>query len=193
MAANKKLKKSINELIMLAVLLILAVTVWFIMLYNPVMSETAELKKDMKADQDSLDAIEKYRSMEVAAQEKIKNLNEEIIQWDERFPPRGELVAIAKQIISFCHTNEIQLIEMQPSLLELYALENAGIRVAGEFVYKQLFKLELQGRYMNLGRMLERIDKLPFNVTVTDVSMAAIPDSRPKLDIELSMFLYVHQ
>jgi len=193
MAANRKLKQSIKELIMLVVLLILAVIIWFIMLYNPVMSETAELKKDMRADQDSLCAIEKYRSMKMVAQEKIKKLNEEITQWDARFPPRGELVAIAKHIISFCHTNEIQLIDMQPSLLELYALENAGNKVAGEFVYKQLFNLELQGRYKNLGRMLERINKLPFNVTVTDVSMAAIPDSRPKLDIELSMFLYVHQ
>lgn len=193
MAANKKLKQSINELIMLVVLLVLAVTVWFIMLYNPVMSETAELKKEMRADQDSLEAIEKYRSMEMDAQEETKKLNEEIAQWDARFPPRGELVAVAKQIISFCHNNEIQLIDMQPSLLELYALENAGNKVAGEYVYKQLFNLELQGRYMNLGRMLERIDKLPFNVTVTDVSMAAIPDSRPNLDIDLSMFLYVHQ
>ena len=69
MAANKKLKQSINELIMLVVLLVLAVTVWFIMLYNPVMSETAELKKEMRADQDSLEAIEKYRSMEMDALE----------------------------------------------------------------------------------------------------------------------------
>ena len=193
MAVNKKLKRSINEVVMLVVLLILALAVWFIMLYNPVRSETAELKLEMKSDQDSLEVIERYRSMEVEAQAKINKLNEEITQWDERFPPRSELVAVAKQIISFCHTNEIQLIGMKPSLLELYALENAGNKVAGEYVYKQLFNLELRGRYMNLGRMLTRIDKLPFNVTITDVSMATVPDFRPELDIELSMFLYVHQ
>ena len=193
MAANKKLKKSINEMIMLVVLLILAVIVWFIMLYNPVRSETTLLKKEMKSDQDSLEVILKYNLMKEDAQDKIRQLNEKITQWDARFPPRGELVAIAKQLISFCHNNEIQLINMQPSLLELYALENAGNKVAGEYVYKQLFNLELRGRYMNLGRMLDRIGKLPFNVTVTDVSMAAVPDSRPELDIELSMFLYVHQ
>lgn len=193
MPVNKKLKRSINEVIMLGVLLILALTVWFIMLYNPVISETAELKLEMKSDQDSLEVIERYRSMEVKAQAKINKLNEEITQWDERFPPRGELVAVAKQIISFCHTNEMQLIGMKPSILELYALENAGNKVAGEYVYKQLFNLELRGRYMNLGRMLTRIDKLPFNVTITDLSMATVPDFRPELDIQLSMFLYVHQ
>ena len=72
-------------------------------------------------------------------------------------------------------------------------LEQAGNIVAGQYVSKQLLNMTLRGRFLNLGRMLERIDQLPFKVTVTDVTMNSLPNERPELEIGLDMFLYVHE
>ncbi len=193
MATSKKRSRARDELLLVIVILISILAGWYVFLYKPVNAKTVAFKQDIKADQDSLAAIVRYKEMQAALSEYVEQLNEEIENWDAKFPPRSSLVTIAKQILFFCQNNGIKLVAMQPSLFELYALERAGNTIAGRYIYKQLFTLKLRGQYRNFGRMLERMQSLPFKVTVSDISMTIVEGSRPVLDIDLNMFIYVHR
>ena len=193
MAPLKKYSKLLNELILSIAIMMGFVIGWYLLIYQPLISKSANLKNEMASGQDSLEITEKYKAMKLGLDKQIVELNEEIKEWDSRFPPRSSLVEITRQLISFCDNNGLRLIDMQPSLFKLYAMERAGNRVAGRYLYKQLFNLKLRGRYKNLGRMLKNMNELPFNVTVSDLKLKVIPDSRPELDIDLNMFLYVRQ
>lgn len=190
---QSKYKQALNQLIMAGLLLTVAVIAWYMLLYHPVSAKIVEKKASMKSDQDSLAAAERYKVMDIAFQKQIKELNQKINEWDASFPSRSSIVSLAKQLTDFFDSYSIELLEMQPSLFELYALERAGNNVDGDYVSKQLLNMKLRGRYLNLGRMLEQIDTLPFKVTVTDLDLDVIPLERPELEINLDMFLYVHK
>ncbi|MCF7810825.1 type 4a pilus biogenesis protein PilO [bacterium] len=193
MATIDKYNKAKKQLVLKGFVLVVVVIGWFVLLFNPISSDIRSLNAAIKSEEDSLIAVEKYKTQEEALQRKIKDLNIRVEEWDKSFPHRKELVSLAKELISYFASYGIELIDMRPSLFELYALEHAGNTVAGQFVSKQLLNMTLRGRYLNLGRMLERIDQLPFKVTVTDVAMNSVPNERPELEIRLDMFLYVHE
>jgi Tfp pilus assembly protein PilO len=190
---RKRRNKARDELMMVTGILIAVIAVWYFILYQPLAAKTVTIRSDMKADKDSLAAIDRYKAMSTALSQQIEVLDKQIGEWDVMFPPRSGLVEVARRLIAFCEENGIQLVEMHPSLFELYALEQAGNTVAGKYVFKQLFNLKLRGNYINTGRMLERVKNLPFRMTVSDVRMSVAPENRPQLDIEIDMFIYVHR
>ncbi len=193
MAMGKKKMKPRDELIAVAMLILAAFGAWYVVLYKPVVAKTAEIINSINVDQDSLVAIERYKLLTVSLDAQTKLVDKNIIEWDAGFPPRSSLVVLAKEIVAFSHSQELILVEMQPSLFELYALENSGNKVAGKFIQKQLFNVTLRGRFLDFGRMLEHIDRLSFNVTIADVEMTAIEDKIPLVEINMNLFLYVHQ
>lgn len=193
MLREQKFTKARNNLIMAGMILIAIAVGWFTLFYKPMSTEIQTLNTAIKSDQDSIAAVERYKTQEKILRLRIETLKIEVEEWDSSFPPRKQLVSLAKQLISYFASYGIELIEMQPSLFELYALEQAGNIVAGQYVSKQLLNMALRGRYLNLGRMLDRIDQLPFKVTVTDITVNPLPNERPELEIGLDMFLYMHE
>jgi len=188
MATNIKYNKARNQLILAGLILAALVIGWFVLLYNPISTDIQVLNAAIKSEEDSLIALERYKS-----QDEDLRLSNEVDERDDSIPPRKQLVSITKQLNSYFASYDFELIEMQPSLNELNSIERAGINVAGKYISKQLLKVTLHGRYFSLGRMLERIDQLPFRVTVTNVAMNSIPNNRPELEIKLDMFLYVRE
>jgi len=181
-----------QELILSGVMVTAAVAAWYMLLYQPIAAKTTELKQLVGNQQDSLQAIKNYETQTAALRLKIQDLQTQTKIWDSRFPARREIVALAGQILQFGKENGLTLIEMKPSLFELYALEKAGAQMSGKYVMQLPITCHFKGRYLALGRMLEKIDALPFNLTIEDVNLAVIPDDYPELDVKVRLFLYVH-
>ncbi len=172
--------------------LLLAIVGWYFMLYEPVVSETADFKAQMSSKEDSLKAEQNYKINTARLELQIKDINNQIAKWDTRFPARTDIVSLAKEILHFGEQHNLELIEMRPSLFELYALEKAGAHVSGRYTMQLPISCHFQGRYLDLGKMLEDVANLPFNATVADVGLSPIPKRYPELDIKLRIFLYVH-
>jgi Tfp pilus assembly protein PilO len=181
----------VAELAISAGVLLIAVFAWYLALYSPVTAQTADIDKLIATRKDSVAAILRYRIEEAAFQTKIDQLTQEREVWDKRFPPRTQIVVIAKQILDFAEKENLDLIEMKPSLYELYALERSGATTAGRYVMQLPLNVRFEGRYLDLGRMLEKVYSLPFNVTISDMNIESIPARYPLLDIRLRMFIYV--
>ncbi len=177
---------------MAAGIVLAAILAWYLMLYQPVSARTAELTQSIRNQKDSLAAIERYKLQETALKKRTEMLNDEIGVWDASFPSRSSIVSLANQIIRFSRRYGLELTELEPSLFELYALERAGAQVTGQYVMQLPLSFRLRGRYINLGRMLEGLDELPFNLTVADIDLMPISGKEPLLDVRISLFLYVH-
>ncbi len=191
MALKKKLGPK-QEIGLAGVVILLALVGWDFMLYQPIISQTQEIKEQLRSQEDSLKAVLKYKANTANLQLQINDLNNEISDWDTRFPARTEIVSLAKQILNFGALHNLELIEMRPSLFELYALEKAGARVSGRYTMQLPISCHFQGRFLDLGKMLEDVSNLPFNATVADVALSPVPKRYPELDIKLRIFLYVH-
>lgn len=181
-----------EELGLSAGVMLIALAGWYLMLYQPVTKKTAELQALVNSQEDSLEAANKYKMNAAALQIKIDELHQQVGAWDARFPARTEIVSLAKQILNFGALHKLDLIEMRPSLYELYALEKAGAHVSGRYAMQLPLTCQFRGRYLDLGLMLEEISSLPFNVTISDVSMLPAEGRYPLLDVRLRLLLYVH-
>ena len=169
-----------------------AVLAWYLTLYQPVSARTADLSQLISSQEDSLAAIGRYKVQMAALGERSQALEGEIEKWDASFPSRSSIVSLANEVIRFSHRYGLELIELEPSLFELYALERAGTQTSGQFVMHLPLRFRLKGHYLNLGRMIEHLDELPFVLTVADIDFSSISGQDDLLDIRLSLFLYVH-
>jgi Tfp pilus assembly protein PilO len=192
MAAGKSKFGPKGELLVAVGMLLAAVGVWYITLYQPVQAKAAKLGDEIRSQQDSVVAAERYKAQELALRMQVEKIQAELDTWDSKFPPRDSIVAVAKTLISFAEENNLDLVGLEPSLFELYALERAGAPVAGKFVMQLPLKFRLEGRYLDLGRMLEEVENLPFHLTIADVAVAMLPDRTPDVEIGLDVYLYIH-
>jgi Tfp pilus assembly protein PilO len=190
--AQKKKANPRKEFLIFALIAVAGVGIWFLLAYHPIMAKTNKAAAEAHNDQDSVAAIQRYQTQESALRAQAEQLKADIATWDSRFPPRDSIVAIAKLLISFAQEKGLDLIDIQPSLFELYALERAGAQVSGSYVMQLPISFQLQGRYLDLGQMLEEMDKLPFNITVADLALADMPEQVPVVNIHLEVYLYVH-
>lgn len=112
-----------EEILLSAGVMLLAALIWYFFLYTPIVEKTAELKGLIASQEDSLRAVQKYKLNVATLQVKIANLDTSIAEWDARFPERTQIVALATQILNFGSDHNLDLVEVKPSLFELYALE----------------------------------------------------------------------
>lgn len=182
-----------EELILSGVVLLIATIAWFLLLYQPVKTRSDMLSMDMHNLDDSLKAIEEYKTQDQLLRVRIDQLNEEIDKWDDRFPPRSTIVSLTKQIIDFAQSFGLQLIAVEPSLFDMYALEKAGVQVSGTFIMQMPIKFHFRGRFLNTGKMLEMMEELPFNISLSEVEIVSIPDLYPLVESRISLYLYIHK
>ena len=181
-----------DELIFFGVVLALCIAAWYITLFQPVTAKVANIEQEMVSEHDSIAASQRYNTQTLALTAQTEQIRQQIGALDSRFPPRDSVVALAKYLINFAGERGLDLIQIQPSLFELYALEKGGAPISGRFVMHLPIRFKLEGRYLDLGRMLDDVNKLPFNLTVADMRIAVIPDRAPLIEAELEVYLYVH-
>lgn len=193
MAAFGKKMSPVQELIISGVVMVGAIALWYFLLYAPVVSETAAFERKLATEEDSVQAIKKYQINVSVLNTKIDTLRTQLAVWDARFPERTQIVSLATQILNYGTSHGLDLVEVKPSLYELYALERSGAHVSGRYVMQLPLSCHFRGEYLNLGPALEQIASLPFNVTIADVSLDPWKGHYPVLDIHLRLFLYVRQ
>lgn len=181
-----------EELIAIAGILVAAAFAWYLILYNPVNSQAEQLNVEFVNLQDSLNADTNYKAKTTALQVQITKLEGNISDWDARFPSRKQIVSLTKQIISFFKDTGLDVVEVSPSLFELYALEKAGARVAGQYVMQLPLHFTLHGRFLDIGKMLENLESLPFNMTIADIDISANKAIYPQVEGKFGLYLYVH-
>jgi len=181
-----------QELGLSAAVMLFGIALWYFFLYQPVSNKTEELRSLISSQEDSLKAENRYRVNVASLNVGINQLDTLKKTWDARFPDRSHIVDLATQILNFSSEHELELVEMKPSLYELYALEKAGARMSGRYIMQIPLNCRFRGEFLEMGKMLEDVATLPFNMSIADVSLEGAVGRYPLLDIRLRLFLYVH-
>lgn len=190
MTIGVKLKPQ-QEIIISALMGIGALLVWYFVLYQPLSARTSELEKLVHNQADSLKALERYRSEISRMRSQIDAIRVEEVAWENRFPPRRELVSLARRLIDLGKEKGLTLLNIRPSLQELYALERSGVPVSSQNLMKLPIRIRFQGRFHNIGKFLEELSLLPFQTTVADFAIVQQNEIYPDVEVVFFMFLYV--
>lgn len=191
MAAKGKGLGPREELLFAGAMLILAVAAWYLALFQPVQVKISRIEAEMAQNRDSLNAVQQYTAQEKRFMVLAEQAKQEISDWEARLPSRDSIVVLARTLMDYAAEHQVRLVSIKPSLYELYALEKAGAPVTGRFVMQLPLKFQLQGRYLDLGKMLEDVDRLPFRMTVSDLQLASTGSQSAEVDIGLDVYLYV--
>lgn len=180
-----------QEVILAAALGIGGVAAWYLLLYYPLHAKTVETDRLVSHQTDSLKALQHYRSEIARMERELEMLREQEAVWEARFLSRAELPSLTDRIIQLGRSLGLSLVRIRPSLQELYAMEMSGMPVSGQNLMKLPLRVHFQGRFHDLGRFLESLGELPFQVTVSDISISHNREIYPAVDIYLYLFIYV--
>ena len=67
-----------------------------------------------------------------------------------------------------------------------------GSDARGE-IYKLVMHIQLQASYKSFGRFLEAMGKVPFMVSLGEITIAYNPEHFPRLTIEMELILYLDE
>lgn len=172
-------------LIAIVVLVLLAAFAWFV-LYQPQMessrrsaSQVAQLQKDLEETRAQIRGIGRLRA-------RVVELEEASAAFAARVMPRSEMLAMMKQLSNMAQAQRVRFLEVTPPGLDTLLEEESAARP----VRGVPFFITLQGRYADVGRYVESLDRFPYFIRVPDFEVVARQDIRPEVEVKLLLNLY---
>jgi Tfp pilus assembly protein PilO len=169
----------------LAVCLLLAVLAVFF-LYRPRFdvrqrnaAEAATLQKQLDETRARVKGIGKLR-------QRAEDLQATNSAFLSRVVPRSEMLTTLRQMAQLAANYKVRFLEIAPPSLDtLLRQETPAAPLRGV-----PFMVTVQGRYIDVGRYVESLDKFPYFVRVPDFEINAREDIRPEVEAKLLVNLY---
>ncbi|MEO0082018.1 MAG: type 4a pilus biogenesis protein PilO [candidate division WOR-3 bacterium] len=142
-------------------------------------AEVARLRKELEATRERVKGIGRLRA-------RLVELEAADAAFAARVVPRGEMLPVLARLATEAEGAKVRFIEiMPPGLDTLLQQENpsAPLRAVP-------FVVTVQGRYLDIGRYVEDLDKFPYFVRVPDFEVTAREDIRPEVEVKLLLNLY---
>ena len=172
-------------LIAIVVCILLGVFAWFV-LYQPQMesgrrsdSQTAQLQKELEETRAQIRGIGRLRA-------RVVELEEASAAFAARVMPREEMLDMMKQLAGMAQAQRVRFLEVSPPGLDTLLEEESASRP----VRNVPFYITLQGRYTDIGRYVESLDRFPYFIRVPDFEVVARQDLRPEVEVKLLLNLY---
>ncbi len=172
-------------LIGLAVCILLGVFAWFV-LYQPRFqsqklsaAEVAKLSKELDETRERVKGIGRLRRQ-------VAELQTANAAFAARVVPRSEMLTMLRRLATQAGDYRIRFLEISPPGLDtLLQQESSSSPLRGVPFY-----ITVQGRYIDVGRYVESLDRFPYFVRVPDFEVNAREDIRPEVEIKLLVNLY---
>jgi len=172
-------------LIGLAAYAALAVFAWFV-LYQPRLqarqreaTQVAQLQKQLDETRARVKGIGRLR-------QRLGEMQDANVAFVARVIPRTQMLTLLRQLAQGGAEQKVRFLEIQPPGLDTLLQQEsstAPLRVVP-------FLVTVQGRYLDVGRYVEGLDKFPYFVRVPDVEINAREDIRPEVEMKLLVNLY---
>jgi Tfp pilus assembly protein PilO len=167
------------------VCILLAVFAWFV-LYQPQMAasrrsaaQAAEIQKELEETRARIRGIGRLRA-------RLVELEDASAAFAARVMPRSEMLGMLQQLSSMAQSQRVRFLEIAPPGLDTLLEEESSNRP----VRGVPFYITLQGRYIDIGRYVESLDRFPYFVRVPDFEVNAREDIRPEVEVKLLVNLY---
>lgn len=180
---------SVKTLLIAVGLLIVILSAWFFLLYDPEVSKIAEIKLETQQLLDQLQSFQVTQSQVDTLVVQITDLTKKIAAHEARVISKDELPGIVQQIHK---TGKRYGVKFQKIIPDYDSLIEIGTVSTGE-IYKLIMHIQLKASYRRFGTFLEALEKLPFMVSLGEITIAYSPESFPRLTIEMEMILYMDE
>lgn len=172
-------------LIGLAVCVLLGVFAWFV-LYQPRLkarqvsaAEAAKLAKELHETKERVKGMPRLR-------QRLAELQETKAAFEARIAPRSEVLTLLHRLAKLAAEQRVRFLEVAPPGLDtLLEQEDASVPLRG-----LPFAVTVQGRFIDIGRYVESLDRFPYFVRVPDFEVNAREDIRPEVEVKLLLNLY---
>ena len=164
----------------LAVYLLLAIFVWFV-LYQPRIrarqrnaTQTAQLQKQLDETRARVKGIGRLR-------EHVAELQQANAQFIARVVPRAQMLSMLRQLAQLAAERKVRFLEIAPPSLDSLLQQESPTAPLRSVP----FLITVQGRYVDIGQYVESLDKFPYFVRVPDFEVSAREDIRPEVEAKL--------
>ena len=172
-------------LIGLVIFILLGVFAWFV-LYQPRFqaqrrsaAEVARLSRELEETRERVKGIGRLR-------QRVAELQEANAAFQSRVAPRTEVLTLLRRMAGDAASYRVRFMEIAPPGLDTLLQEESTSRPLRAVP----FYVTVQGRYADIGRYVESLDRFPYFVRVPDFEVNAREDIRPEVEIKLLVNLY---
>ncbi len=172
-------------LIGIAIYILLGVFAWFV-LYQPRFkaqqksaAEVARLSRELEETRARVKGIGRLR-------QRVAELQEANAAFQSRVVPRSEVLTMLRRLAGDATSYRVRFLEIAPPGLDTLLQEESTSRPLRPVP----FYVTVQGRYSDVGRYVESLDRFPYFVRVPDLEISAREDIRPEVEVKLLVNLY---
>ncbi|MBN2536664.1 type 4a pilus biogenesis protein PilO [candidate division WOR-3 bacterium] len=172
-------------LIGLVVCILLGVFAFFV-LYQPQLkarqastAEVEDLNKQLEETRQRVKQMPRLRA-------RLVELEEANAAFSARVVPRDEVLTTVRRLADIAQGQRVRFLEVSPPGLDTLLREETSSTP----VRSVPFMVTVQGRYMDVGRYVESLDRFPYFVRVPDFEVTAREDIRPEIEVKLLVNLY---
>ncbi|MFO7638526.1 MAG: type 4a pilus biogenesis protein PilO [bacterium] len=167
------------------VCILLAVFVWFV-LYQPRIeasrrssAQVVQLDKEIEETRAQIRGIGRLRARVIELEEASADFNARVV-------PREDMLGMLNQLASMAQAQRVRFLEITPPGLDTLLEEETSARP----VRAVPFLITVRGRYVDVGRYVESLDRFPYFIRVPDFEVTARQDLRPEVEVKLLVNLF---
>lgn len=187
-----KIGKDERNLIIFIICLISVSILFWVFLYMPKKREVQLLDKKIK--EFGID-IEKAKTELEKTQEyenKIQQMQREVVELETRFPKETELSSILKYIFEEAKVNFLDIETISPGEMKQYIPKNASLDISELNCQKKLFELRFKCRYRDLADFLKTlIQNHKYIFSIEELEITKEKEILPQLKVRLVVGVYV--
>lgn len=172
-------------LIGLAVFILLGVFAWFV-LYQPNLSsrqesaaEAAKVARELEETRERVKGTPRLRA-------RVAELQEANAAFAARVMPRSEMLTMLRRLAAMAADQRVRFLEIAPPGLDTLLEEETATKPLRAVP----FMVTIQGRYVDVGRYVESLDRFPYFVRVPDFEVIARLDIRPEVEVKILLNLF---
>jgi len=169
----------------LVIYVLLGIAAWFL-LYQPRIAARQKTAKEIADLQKQLDETKARIAQMPKLRQHKEQLESEIRAIWARVVPRSQMLGLFKQLAQEAEQKRVHFLEIVPPGLDTLLQEEGQ----SDPVRPVPFLVTVQGRYLDIGRYVEDLNRYPYFVRVPDFDINAREDIRPEVEAKLLVNIY---
>ncbi len=179
-----------TKTLLLAVVVLLALCAgWFMVHYRPNLIKVQALQQKKEELMDQIRGFRISAAELDALEQQVKMQRQSLKTTRARLVQKDELGQAVEQIRNGGKRHGLQFQQIIPDYASLMTI--GSLSDAATEVQKLTVHLNMRGGYKNFGRFLESLSKLPFLVSLGDVSVVYHKGAQPELELVADAQLFV--
>ncbi|MFQ5675152.1 MAG: hypothetical protein ACE5G1_04585 [bacterium] len=162
---------------------------WFFLLYQPKVSKMETIKEETQNIIFKLQSLRVTEEQVASLEKQVELLKRQTKLTQNKIMTKDDLQAAIAAMRKIGRRFGLKFDKIIPDYPSLIGSNDA--KQSNPEVLKLIIHFKMQGYYMNFGKFLSSLDKLPFYVSLGEMTLVYNPLIHPEIDILLDAVVYL--